>query len=377
MKRVYILFSLIIGLCCSLQVQARCPETAPQPPTKEEDFFFCVTDETIPFTNNPNLIADKGRDNLPQRLGQTFVFHNPIKFKFGLGFGHTVGLSLAMHREKIGEFEGHAIYKLSDEIGFILRAGGGGAATGHPNGKVNQAGDGQFVERKFPNGTPWLTVSDSLGTRIELEPLLLKPVQAGNTIASPSRVKIATVIFRKVPESPVIGRVVPTGDYEYDVFLDLSRYTIRSQLKTCSLASSPNVTLKFPTVGQSSFPNIGSLVYGARTDIQLDCSQAGGVVTPYAVLHDVQDPNNRSDTLSIETGAGKATGIKIQLFKNDDQQALRYGPQSPLKNSENWWKFSERGIQHPSIRLTGYYIRTGTITPGDVNAQATITFSYQ
>ncbi|NBI42541.1 fimbrial protein [[Haemophilus] felis] len=365
------------------QVWGRCPDTAPQPPTKEEDFYFCVTEETL--SGRGQLIARLGQDNLPQRLGHTFVFHKSNKFKFGLGFGHQVGLDLAMHTEKIGTFEGHAVYKLSDELGFIIRVGGGSAATGHPNGKVNQAGDGQFQQRKFPNGTPWIRSADSLGTRIELEPLLLKVVPAGQPIPSPARVKIATVRFRKAPHSNVIGYVVPTGTYWYDVWLDLTSYSIRSELKTCSLNNAHrNISLKFPTVGSGSFRQVGDLLYGATAQLQLDCSQAGGVVTPYAVLHDVNNPNNRSDTLSIETGSGKATGVGIKLFKDNDATALKYGAADINRTStNNWalpanaWKFADRGTQFPTVRLTGYYVRTGNITPGDVNAQATITFSYQ
>lgn len=119
---------------------------------------------------------------------------------------------------------------------------------------------------------------------------------------------------------------------------------------------------------------MGSLVYGATTDISLNCESD---MTVWATLTDVNDTNNRSDTLSIENGAGKAKNVGIKLFKNNDQTPLSYGAQSSMKGNDNSWKLSNKGDRNPSVKLTGYYVRTGDITPGDVNAQAVITFSYQ
>lgn len=102
-------------------------------------------------------------------------------------------------------------------------------------------------------------------------------------------------------------------------------------------------------------------------DIKLSCSGGnGGRTTAISVtLTDATNPANRSKLLSLTRGS-TAAGVAIEVLK--DGGVLGYG--------EKWGAGNTAGGP-VSIRLAARYVRTGPITSGSANGQATFTMSYQ
>lgn len=362
-QRQQSVFNKILLLAAILLAQGAWAQCNSQP--NQGEWFFCPNDVTLTFSGV--VQASGARDDLPQKMSQEKMDRDPRKFPFGQTT--DVGLSLQMHLDPVGTFEGYGIYKLSEEIGVLLNIGD--TKMAHDNrSKINLAKGVVKQLNFFPSNIPWYKSGNSLGYSSRAQIVLLKPIDAGRTITPPPKTRVATISMRRSPNNL-------WGKPNFDLYIDLSRATIRSQLRTCRMTSQPNITLQFPSVGVSSFPQVGNLVYGATTDITLDCNKAGNI-TVYAVLSDANNPSNRSDRLSIKQGTGKAKGVAIQVFKNQENSPVRYGPQSAEKKTENWWQLSSNNQdRNPKVKLTGYYLRTGKIRPGVVEGTATITFSYQ
>lgn len=330
--------------------------------------IVCPPDITT--SGKKTFMYDFPRDIITLKDDGYTNWENDYAFSFNNGNRNPVAAYLTMHLEvvrslRLGSHHFN-VYKLTDNIGLLVRAGN--PPDLRQSRPVSAISLPQNQETKvFPSdNTPYRPLLESLGFAVRLYPVLLKPV-SGEFHAPRTRVATAAIKSRNN---------VIKGDLDFDIYIPA--ITIRSTTRTCNLTSSRDVTLKFPTVSKNSFPNpnVGSLVYGATTDISLNCQHD---IEVWATLSDVNNPANRTNTLSIESGTGKAQNVGIQLFKNNDQTPLSYGAQSSVKGNENSWKLSNSGDRNPSVKLTGYYVRTGTgdITPGDVNAQAVITFSYQ
>ncbi|MBR7945627.1 fimbrial protein [Burkholderia cenocepacia] len=103
-----------------------------------------------------------------------------------------------------------------------------------------------------------------------------------------------------------------------------------------------------------------------------------GKVSVYVTLTDINQPANTGNVLSLSPES-KASGVGIQLFKQDSSNPLGFGPDSSAKGNTNQWlagQVSNGGTV--SIPLVAKYIKTSpTVTPGTVSARASFTFSYQ
>lgn len=345
--------------------------TAEACPRPKERYKVCSENITV---KGGRFVIEQARDRSEPNPNHVMKAGHAKAFTFLADNGHNAATYITMDLDKVGtkQMNGRTfgVYRLTDEIGLLIKAGDYNNVVEDMPHTVRNEERGRKT-RVLPSensSSEYIPqVADSLGFGIDVYPILLSPKSSG-IIKFPGNTRIMTVSMKSLN-----NRV--RGKTEFRVFA--GPFSIEKRIRTCSLTSSRDVTLTFPTISKTSFPNVDSLVYGANTNISLACDPN---VEVWATLSDVNQPNNRSATLSIEKGNGKANGIGIQLFKNEERKPLKYGAPSPEMNNPNSWKFADRNVYNrsaPSVKLTGYYVRTGNIKPGDVRAQATITFSYQ
>lgn len=145
--------------------------------------------------------------------------------------------------------------------------------------------------------------------------------------------------------------------------------------QTCSVSSgSVNVPVDLGTVSSRSFTGpVGTTVGNASFDIRLDCPSGANV---YMMLTDANNLGNTSDTLTLSPSAGQATGVGIQVRRSG--MPVSFGPASSLPGTPNQLSLGTAIGGVMAIPFTANYIKTAiTVTPGNANAVATYTLSYQ
>lgn len=149
----------------------------------------------------------------------------------------------------------------------------------------------------------------------------------------------------------------------------LSVYTIG-----CSVTTGASQTVVLPSVGSRAFSGIGSTASPvASFTLGLDCSPD---ISLYAVVSDGVNPANTSDTLTL-TPDSSATGVGIQIFRSGEGTPVPLGPESSQAGTVNQWYFGT-GASSYVVPFDVRYVQTQeVITPGNLTALATITFSYQ
>ena len=105
-----------------------------------------------------------------------------------------------------------------------------------------------------------------------------------------------------------------------------------------------------------------SLVNQNQT-INLKCDPK---VSARVTFFDQSDFNNRSDILNLDPVKSTAKGVGLRLYRNSGQ-AVEFGHN---------WLFSENEIRPSQNFLVHYINRDGKVSPGTVNATATVTFTY-
>ncbi|MFK2891035.1 fimbrial protein [Dyella flagellata] len=157
--------------------------------------------------------------------------------------------------------------------------------------------------------------------------------------------------------------------------LDFAGATITFTASTCQVPQSSQA-VRLNTVRTSDFSAVGTEAAGAPFHVQVNCEYG---VALYATMSDVTDRSNRSDTLNL-TGNSTATGVKLRIYR-EGERPVSYGPDSTAPGNSNQWKVggsSTTQATNYSLPFEARYVKTeGNITPGKVQAQASITFSYQ
>lgn len=153
--------------------------------------------------------------------------------------------------------------------------------------------------------------------------------------------------------------------------------------KTCSLSSARNQTISLQpvTIGQL---NNNTEVSGKKTfTISLNCSQAA-VRDAYISFTDGTKQDNSSDALTIQTGEGQATGVKLKIYQEGSSTAIKYGPASTSQfaftTDSNMREFADNVTGQPNVSktYTVKYYKTGTtVTPGSVNARLIYNLYYR
>jgi len=171
----------------------------------------------------------------------------------------------------------------------------------------------------------------------------------------------------------------------------ISGWNIKVTTKGCKLVErTQSVPLSPVSVGE--FKEVGKPT-GAKGSFSITLVDCSASTTINATMTDASNPGNKGDVLGL-AGDSTATGIGLNLFKNNDAQPLKYGHDPVTANLYNlnnpnkpaaevtWWPIgktldTESGKSFP-ITFTVKYIKTAAVvTPGSVHAESTITFSYQ
>lgn len=150
--------------------------------------------------------------------------------------------------------------------------------------------------------------------------------------------------------------------------------TLEVNTVSCLVTSQSNQVAILPSVDKIDFSGVGSTVpVSAPFQFSLDCPST---VSLHATMSDGVDPGNTSDVLTLAPES-TATGVGVQIFRQGQATPIAFGPQSPMAGTINQW-FVGTGASNYVVPMEARYIQTGdTITPGQVDALATITFSYQ
>lgn len=151
----------------------------------------------------------------------------------------------------------------------------------------------------------------------------------------------------------------------------VSPVSINVVANSCTVTSGGNQSITLPTVNAAKFPLVGS-VSTEHSDFSMSLS-CPTRINLYATMTDVNQPNNRSGTLTVASGS--AGGVGLVIYANGNSSPVSYGPDSSqLANTNQWYIGAGTSF---SVPFKVAYIRTGDMSSGNVSAAATITFSYQ
>ncbi len=160
-----------------------------------------------------------------------------------------------------------------------------------------------------------------------------------------------------------------------------SPLVVTPKVPTCKVESPSSIPVPMGhVIAATAFSGVGSTAPPQSFSIKLRCSGGDPETTtrPFVTLTDATNPGNTSKTLSLSRDAAAATGVGIQILKDD--VVLGYGPDSSAVGNTNQWFAGtvRQGQAVMSIDLRARYVQTAPkITSGSANALATYTLSYQ
>ncbi|MGS0895689.1 fimbrial protein [Burkholderia stagnalis] len=181
-----------------------------------------------------------------------------------------------------------------------------------------------------------------------------------------------SVPFRQIAELVQVraGGETPSGIY-------FSPFKLNVTATGCSLTSSTQNDLSLPQLVATGLTSIGDVSSASgTTSLRVNCKQATSI---YVTLTDIVSPGNTGNVLSLAPES-TATGVGIQLFKaSSSSTPLGFGPDSSIKGNTNQWLAGTLlGSGNLNIPIVAKYVKTAPkITPGEVKARASFTFSYQ
>lgn len=154
--------------------------------------------------------------------------------------------------------------------------------------------------------------------------------------------------------------------------------SIKVQPQSCSISGSPNQSIDLGTVGSGEFPSVGSTVQknSNSATFTLSCPTQFPM-TVRASVSDSNAPANLGSNILSLSADSTARGMGVQILRNGNPVKLGNDSSAQLPaNDDSQW-YVGNSVSQPSVTFTARYIRTGTVMPGSVKAQAGITFSYQ
>lgn len=292
-------------------------------------------------------------DNIPYLIKTNFSLGDQDANKFNYRGSHNcAGLDAKVDLPIVGTMSnGQSIYKLTDDIGLAVEMG-------------------DTNSRKVMSGNNWSNVfnqyctTQNQGFSVNMYPVVLSRSISGSHKTPLKHVGVIRIRG--------MNGTVFTGDTEFNV--SINPMNIVTPGATCSLQSSQHMTVNLITISKNAIPRSGNEVFAGMANISLKCDPN---VTAYATLTDSSTPSNRGDVLTLSSHS-TAQGVGLKIYKNGESNALRFGPDSPIKGNENQWLFSNETGRLRSVKLNANYINiNGNIVPGTVNGVSTITFSYQ
>ncbi|OOE32060.1 hypothetical protein BZG04_15795 [Salinivibrio kushneri] len=168
------------------------------------------------------------------------------------------------------------------------------------------------------------------------------------------------------------------GDAPPHTKLLLQSTTLTIEAQGCEYTSPEHQVVQMPAINRN-FDNHQSDRYEGNFSISLVCDPN---ISVYATMTDVNNPGYTGNILK-PSPSSVAKGVGLQLFKYNDTTPINFGPDSPHKGNINQW-YVGGGSNTPersyTIPFKARYIKLpneSDITPGEFQAEASITFSYQ
>ncbi|MFL1552209.1 fimbrial protein [Pseudomonas sp. D47] len=167
--------------------------------------------------------------------------------------------------------------------------------------------------------------------------------------------------------------------FKADGDVGLGSFRLTYEQSGCTASLSPAV-INMGVVSPLGFSGVGTTVASnAPVTVSLQCSTPDiGVL---ATMTDQNNTSNSTQTLQLTPGATTtATGVGVQ-FLRDGSSLVTYGPDSSFVESSSaaQWRVKDKSTLSNTAQfvLTPQYIQTASsITPGEANAVASITFAY-
>ncbi|WP_152222433.1 fimbrial protein [Pseudomonas sp. SCB32] len=145
--------------------------------------------------------------------------------------------------------------------------------------------------------------------------------------------------------------------------------------QTCSVdAGSVNIPVNLAITSSSKLQGpVGTTDGNASFNVRLNCNTG---VNVFMTLSDANNLGNTSDTLTLSPSLVQAKGVGIQIRRNGSP--VRFGPDSSAAGNTNQISVGASPNGVLTIPFTANYIKTATtVRPGEANAVATYTLSYQ
>lgn len=176
-----------------------------------------------------------------------------------------------------------------------------------------------------------------------------------------------------------IGHASFSSAATHTAAVGLGAFILEYEKSGCTASLSPAV-INMGVVSPLGFNGIGTTVASnAPVTVSLQCRTPDIGVS--VTMTDQNNSSNSTQTLQLSPGATTtATGVGVQ-FLRDGGLPVTYGPDSSFIDSSSTaqWRVKDKSTLNDTAQfvLTPQYIQTAnTITPGEANAVASITFAY-
>ncbi|GLQ95807.1 hypothetical protein GCM10007863_02250 [Dyella mobilis] len=205
-----------------------------------------------------------------------------------------------------------------------------------------------------------------IGVRIQVRLIATGPVSSGVYVI-PSKLV-----------AQMDGYAWNGGPYLMTGYVNFSGTTLTVSTKGCRVTSPSNQVATLPSVAPNAFSGVGSspAVSSDTVNVSVSCDPN---VTVFATMSDATNIANTTNALTL-TAASSATGVGVQVFRDGLTTPITLGPSSgtPDGNPAEWQVGASANAAVYNIPLKASYVQTAaTVTPGSVQARATITFNYQ
>ncbi|VXD00400.1 conserved exported hypothetical protein [Enterobacterales bacterium 8AC] len=160
-----------------------------------------------------------------------------------------------------------------------------------------------------------------------------------------------------------------------DISLNASQINV--QALACQVTTAKNVAIPLGEFTLDQLPPVNGNFGEYSSTVELSCDSG---VTPWMTISDASNAGNTSNVIKLSPDS-TASGVGVQVFYNNQPMAKLLGLDSSSKGNPNQFQVNNKTTgngQYVSVPLQFKYIRTEqVVTPGDANAAATVTFSYQ
>jgi type 1 fimbria pilin len=236
--------------------------------------------------------------------------------------------------------------------------------------KTNLSGVGLALSAKDNNGS-WYGVGTEPTDLVKGWSSYWNAYAAVRLVATGEPIANGTLSAMKFGELYVIEK--SSGTTSTPAPLMITSTTVTAQ--TCSVdAGSVNLNVSLGTTSAPGLAGpVGTTAGNAGFSVRLNCSTGMNV---YMTLTDANNLGNTSDILSLSPSAAQARGVGVQIRRNGTP--VRFGPDSSVAGNTNQFSLGASPNGVLDIPFTANFIKTNVVVaPGDANAVATYTLSYQ